>query len=233
MNFISQVLNDLISLVYPNLCYTCDGYLSREEDMICSKCLYQLPLTNYHKDENNEVAKLFWGRIHMSGATSLFFFHKGTKYQKMMHEFKYRGKKKIGYLLGKYFASQLTDTGWGKDVDAIVPVPLHPKKERKRGYNQSAQIAYGMAEILNTPVDENILIRHTFSSTQTKMNKEERWENVKSIFSCPQKQNLPYSHILIVDDIVTTGATIEACANELTKAGAEKISVATLAFSAQ
>jgi ComF family protein len=233
MNFISQALNDLISLVYPNLCYTCDGYLSKEEDIICSKCLYQLPLTNYHKDENNEVAKLFWGRIPISHATSMFFFQKGTKYQKMMHEFKYRGKKKIGYLMGKYFASQLAETEWCRDIDAIVPVPLHPKKERKRGFNQSTQIALGIAEIMDKPVEEKILIRHTYSSTQTKMSKEERWENVQSIFSCPQKSTLPYSHILIVDDIVTTGATIEACANELIKAGVEKISVATLAYSSQ
>jgi len=154
----TQYLKDFFNLFFPDLCIVCNTHLVNQEDLICTKCLYNLPKTNYHKEIDNPVSKLFWGRTKLELATAYFTFNKGSKYQSMMHKFKYHGNKEIGYVLGKSFGNQLRNSDF-KKVDIIIPVPLHKSKFRKRGYNQSEWIAKGLSEKLNKPLDVKTFIR--------------------------------------------------------------------------
>ncbi len=226
---ISYLLYDLLHLVYPKICVACGENLLSHEDHICTKCLYDLPKTNYHLSDSNPIEKLFWGRVKIFKACSFFFFNKGSKFQKLIHKLKYNSKKEIGYELGAHFGSDLSGSEGFNSVDVIIPVPLHESKEKLRGYNQSNWIAKGISASMNKPVDSNNLKRLVASDTQTKKTRFERWENVQSVFEVTNPESLENKHILLVDDVVTTGSTLEACAQELGKINNIKISIATLA----
>jgi len=228
MRIIFEPLKDFLNLIYPNLCVVCNNHLVSQEKLICTSCLYNLPKTNFHHDIENPVSQLFWGRTKIEYATSFYFYHKGSKYQKMMHKFKYHGYKEIGLILGRYFGSQLKDSVFNQ-VDLIVPVPLHKSKLKKRGYNQSEYIARGLSESLEKEVDTQTLIRTVATSSQTRKSRFDRWKNVERIFDIKEPERFRNKHILLVDDVVTTGSTLEACANTLLEATDTKISIATLA----
>lgn len=222
--------NDFINLFYPRICEGCGNYLFHNEETICTRCIFQLPKTNFHLDKNNPVAIIFWGRVKIEYATSFYTYSKGSRFQKLIHKLKYHNKKQIGFELGKHLGYCLKDSEFFKDIDLIIPVPLHPKKEKIRGYNQSAIIAKGIGNTMQKPIETNNLVRWVHSETQTRKNKLERWQNVDNIFKIIDPNNLKNKHILLVDDVVTTGSTLESCAHALLEAEGVKISIATLAY---
>lgn len=228
--FLRNVLRDFISLIYPNLCLGCGKLLVKGENLICFDCLVRMPRTNFHKVENNKVEMIFWGRVKIEKAASYFIYQKGSIWQKVLHKFKYKGFKDAGFELGKNYGYELKDADYFGNVDYIVPVPLHPKKERKRGYNQSLSIAEGLSYSLGIPVESKNLFRIKYTNTQTKKGRYERWENVNNIFDIRSKEIYENKHILLVDDVITTGSTLEACANAILECKDSKVSIATLAF---
>lgn len=225
-----NVLSDLFELIFPQLCITCENRLVSQEKWLCLDCWYDLPLTNFHLLEENKVAQLFWGRTLIVHATAFFSYRKGSRYQSLLHAIKYRGMKELGFEAGKRMGIALATDGNFKDTDVIVPVPLHPKKLKFRGYNQSEWIARGIASGLNREIMVNKLIRTSHSSTQTKKNRYERWKNVEEIFDITDPDYFSGKHILLVDDVVTTGSTLDACASQLLKIQGCSVSIATLAF---
>ncbi|PLX12159.1 MAG: amidophosphoribosyltransferase [Marinilabiliales bacterium] len=228
MRIVTQYLTDLFNLFFPNLCLVCNSHLVNQEELICTKCLYNLPKTGYHQEIDNPVSQLFWGRTKIEYATAYFTFSKGSRYQDLMHKFKYHGSKEIGYVLGKAFGNHIRESVFN-EVDVIVPVPLHKSKLKKRGYNQSEWIGMGLSEALQVPLDIISFIRLVATETQTRKSRFERWKNVENIFSITNKEALTGKHILLVDDVVTTGSTLEACANVLLDLDNTKVSIATLA----
>jgi len=230
MKKLFQTLSDFSELFYPNLCVTCGNRLISQEKHVCIDCWQDLPLTNFHLEPENKVAQLFWGRVKIQCATSFFSYKKGSKYQQLIHFVKYKGLTELGIEAGKRFASSLSESEFFKNIDVLVPVPLHPKKYKKRGFNQSELIAQGMAEVLQKPVSKDNLVREKFTSTQTRKNRYDRWQNVEGIFSLRHPKEFSGKHILLIDDVVTTGSTLEAGAHELLKLENTKVSIATLAF---
>jgi ComF family protein len=230
MNTLTQVFDDVLGLFYPQLCITCGERLISQEKYLCMKCWLDLPISRFENENENIVAQLFWGRVQVEHATSYFNYRKGSRYQKLIHFIKYKGLKELGLETGRRFGDILAEAENFNQVDTIVPVPLHPKKQKKRGFNQSEWIARGISESLNKPMLENILYRKIFTSTQTRKNRFERWQNVEGIFGVKNPEEFENQHVLIVDDVVTTGSTLEACAYELLKVSGVKVSIATLAF---
>lgn len=222
------MLFDFIALIYPENCAACGQTLLKNEKTLCTHCIIQLPKTNYWLYKDNPVSKIFWGRIPVENACSFLHFTKGGNVQHLLHQLKYKGNQMAGILAGKLFGSELLNTPFS-EIDAIVPVPLHLAKLKKRGYNQSELIAQGLSESIQKPLAKNWLIRKIASETQTKKNRFMRWENVKEIFATDNEAEFEGKHILLVDDVVTTGATIEACAQLLLKVKNVKVSIAALA----
>lgn len=233
LKLMKKYFDDFLSLFFPQHCAVCKQSLINQEKIICSSCLYKLPRTNFHKTPENSVEKSFWGRVFIEQGTSYFFFRKGSNYQKLLHKLKYQNQPQIGFELGKYFASEIVKEGFFKDIDYIVPVPLHKKKLKKRGYNQSAEIAKGMSKFLGGKLSEQLLKRSSFTDTQTKKNRFDRWENVAEVFVCKTPELIENKHILLVDDVLTTGATIEGCVQAFKKVAQVKVSIATLAFAGE
>src|SRR5690554_4941737 len=223
-------LDELLCLFFPPLCITCDSRLNSQEEHICWQCWSDLPLSHFDHVAKNKVAQLFWGRVMIERATSFYQYRKGSRYQKLIHFIKYKGLKELGLLTGKKFGTLLAESDYFKEINVIVPVPLHPKKEKKRGFNQSEWIARGISAGMHKPVSEANLFRKIFTSTQTRKNRFERWQNVDGIFGVKNPEEFENQHILLVDDVVTTGSTLEACAYELLKVPGVKVSIATLAF---
>ena len=188
-----------------------------------------MPRTNYHLDRNNEIAQLFWGRVNLQAATAYFFYYKGSKYQKIIHQCKYSGQKYIGYDLGMLFAEDLKHS-YFSGIDIVHPVPLHYKKLKQRGFNQSEYIARGISEVLNKPLITDAICREITGKSQTKKGRYERWRNVEGVFMIRHSSKLENRHILLVDDVITTGSTMEACAGEILKCVNTKVSVAALAY---
>lgn len=217
------------ALFFPNYCCACGKYISNNEGLLCIKCFCELPKTNYHTYKDNPVAKIFWGRVEIQAATSYMHFVKGSKYSRMMYLFKYEGQKQVGVQLGRFFGADLYDSWLFKDVDIIIPVPLHKRKQRKRGFNQSECIARGLSKSMHREVVCDNLVRNEFTKTQTRKSRIDRWKNVSGKFRVKSPGALKDMHILLVDDVVTTGATIEACAQELLKVQGVRVSVVTLA----
>lgn len=221
-------LESFINLIYPRICEGCGRSLYRAEDTICTHCLMKIPKTGFEGIPDNHVSKLFWGRVKIEHATSFFFYEKSTIYQRLMQNFKYKGVQKIGSILGNFFGRQLDNTDFSK-VDVIIPIPLHKVKQSQRGFNQSEVIANGIGEILKKPVHSNVVKRTKHTSTQTSKSRYDRWKNIQAVFQCKKPEILENKHILLVDDIITTGATIESLTEELLKIKGVKVSVATLA----
>lgn len=229
MSYLYDLWDDIISLLFPRLCYACGNHLLRNEKLICTECYVLIPRTNYHLQEDNPVARLFWGRCKIEKASAFSFYNKDSRIRKLIHNLKYKGVRDIGHELGMIYGSTLLGTDFIGDVDLIIPVPLHPAKERKRGFNQSELIAGGLSEATGIPVGLNILRRVSITETQTKKSRFERWKNVEGIFHVDANEKITGRHILLVDDVITTGSTLEACAGELLKHEGVKVSAAALA----
>lgn len=225
----TALLQNFVSLLFPVVCAGCGTLLYRDEKTVCMSCRYLLPYTAYEKVPDNPVARIFWGRIRLEGVMACFFFSKQGKVQNLVHELKYKRNREAGHFLGLETGKALLQSDWHHDLDYIVPVPLHPKRERKRGYNQSEILAKGIQEATRLPVISNKLVRATASETQTKKSRTDRWENVKSIFALRDKEQFAGKHVLLVDDVITTGSTLEACALCLQQAEDIRISIAATA----
>jgi ComF family protein len=202
----------------------------RNESLICTACFVLIPRTNYHLAEDNPVAQLFWGRCLIEKAAAFSYYNKGSRIRKLIHNMKYKGIREIGYELGRIYGLSLEASGFTNDIDMIIPVPLHPNKKRVRGFNQSETISMGIADVTHLPVDIKSLARILVSATQTKRSRYERWTNVEGIFKVIDSETIIGKHVLIVDDVITTGSTIESCTNELLKVEGVKVSVVALAF---
>jgi ComF family protein len=223
-------LDDFISLVYPRLCLACENSLYKYEACICSDCRYHLPKTNFHLESDNPVSQLFWGKAPIHSATAYYHFSKGGKVQHLIHQLKYKGKKEVGITIGNFIGKDLAEAPLFETVDYIVPVPLHKKRLKTRGYNQSEMIGLGIAENMKAELDTEVLYRTFASETQTKKSRYRRWENVKEIFAVRNTEKFENKHILLIDDVITTGATIEACVNMLIDIKGIKVSIACLAY---
>jgi ComF family protein len=222
-------LADFVSLLFPELCQACGESLVTGEELLCINCRYNLPFTDFHLKPDNMVAQQFWGKINLEAAYAMCYFAKGGKMQHLMHQFKYKGIQKIGNLLGNIAGEQLVKSSVFGSVDIIIPVPLHKSRLRKRGYNQSTCFAAGLSEKLNIPVDESNLVRVRATETQTHRSRFSRFENMQEVFALANPAALLNKHVLLVDDVVTTGSTLEACGVELLKVEGLKLSIATIA----
>ncbi len=227
----TRLWNNLLNLFFPNLCKICGSPLVEGEEQICLRCLCDLPHTYYHRKANNPAEQLFFGKNRIEHASAFLRYEKGGKTQKLVHSLKYYDNKEVGYLLGRQAARELlADRSPLIEVDLLIPVPLHPRKERKRGYNQSEWIARGLSSVLHIPIDKGSLARVSFTNTQTRKGVFERWTNVCSIFQVSQPDKLRDKHVLLVDDVITTGATLSACAEALSTVPGIRISVFALSI---
>jgi len=224
------MLTDFIALIYPRNCIACGNSLYQHEEQVCNYCYLNLPKSNFHKQDKNSVATLFYGRVPLIFASSFYLFHKKGSVQKILHAIKYKGNKELAQLIGEWYAQDLKENSLLQNASAIIPVPLHPKKLKQRGYNQSEEFAIGIAKGLGILVDTTTLQRAQFTSTQTKKSKYERWENVEDVFELHQPENLINKHVIVVDDVITTGATIEACCQTLLQVEGIKLSVLSIAY---
>lgn len=225
-----NLFDDFISLFFPKTCYACGNNLFTNEHILCTSCLVKLPRTNFHRDNDNPMCRVFWGRVRIESATSLYYFRKGGKVQHLIHQFKYKGHKEIGIYLGEILGADLAGSDLFKTIDRIVPIPLHEKKLRKRGFNQSEVFARGLSTAMHKDLDTHSVVRTIATSTQTKKSRYKRWENVSEIFLLRHPETLYGKHILLVDDVVTTGATMEACIQTILQAPGSRVSVASIAF---
>ncbi|MES2558511.1 MAG: phosphoribosyltransferase family protein [Bacteroidota bacterium] len=224
------MLRELIHLFYPRLCIACNGNLLRNETFLCTGCLFHLPQTHFHTLEESPLAKVFWGRISVQQALAFLYFKKGNAVQHILHEIKYKDNKELAIFMGSYYGSLLKKEGMS--WDAVAAIPLHKSKLRKRGYNQSGLIAQGLATSLGIQDLSGSLQRTKATETQTKKHRFERWENVEEVFIIEQPQSFEGKHILLVDDVITTGATLEACGKIILETPGTTLSVASIAFAA-
>lgn len=226
------LMDDLIGLFFPRICNACEVVLLKNEETICTRCLYSLPRTNFHLHRENPVTELFWGRVPVQSATAYLYFAKAGRVQHMIHQFKYKRKLEVGRMLGKMYGNDLLKSVYFADVDAIIPVPLHWSKQKKRGFNQSKVFGLEMAAAMNVPLISDVLVREKATETQTRKSRFERWQNVSYVFKLINAEKIAGKHILLVDDVVTTGATIEASASVLLEVPGTRVSLAFLAIAA-
>lgn len=221
--------SNILNLFYPRLCLICEKPLVDEEQELCLHCLCELPRLNYRQQPDSPLLKLYAGIPQMQNATGFLQYEKSGYVQSLVHSFKYHNNKKLAKYLGRIASLDLQTTDFFNRTDLLIPVPLHPKRERMRGYNQSAWIAQGIASVYNKPIISNVLFRKTKSTTQTNKSRYERHMNVEKIFSLHNDiEALEHKHILLIDDVITTGATSLACIEALTVVPNIKISVFAL-----
>lgn len=225
----NRFFDNLLSLFYPRLCVACGNALQQNENLICLRCMLHLPETHYHENPENPLKNIFAGRVKVDQVASLMFFKKSDRVQQILHHLKYKGCKEVGALLGEYYGKQLIQVPAFQSIDFIAPVPLHPKKQQKRGYNQSEWIAKGLSAGMGIPYRTDVLARTEFTETQTKKTRFNRWENVKEVFKVENKDAAKGKHILVCDDVLTTGATLEAIIRKLLEVEGVTVSVVTLA----
>ena len=223
-------IKDVLLLFFPKQCVLCENSLLNNEKTLCIHCLHDLPFANYSKEKNNPVEKTFFGRIPVEAATALFLFKKENKGQKLIHQLKYKQQKKIGEILGELLGNELKNNRRFATIDFIIAVPLHPKKLKKRGYNQLSLFGKKLSEHMEVPMVETILQKREIGATQTKKIRLDRWENAKASFYISDLETLKDKHVLLIDDVITTGATLEACCKTLLQTKNLKISIATIAF---
>jgi len=230
MKWLRDLLDDFLCLLFPRICYGCGNHLIRDEYLICTECYVVIPRTNFHTIKDNPVEQVFYGRCRIESAAAFSYFNKGSRIRKLIHSLKYGGVKEVGRELGKIYGRSLKSSGFLDGIDFIVPVPLHKSKKRARGFNQSETIAAGISEVTDLPLIVNAVARRIATSTQTKRSRIGRWDNVEGIFILKNPDLLTGKHILLVDDVITTGATMESCVNEILKAEGAKVSIVALAY---
>lgn len=230
MRKLLQPFEDLLYLFFPHLCLACSHNAPPYGEDICTPCRATLPETNFHLSKENPFTDRFWGRVKIESGAALYLFAKSNRVQQLLHNLKYNGKKEIGITLGLRYGYMLKKAPHFASVDLIVPVPLHPKKERMRGYNQSEMFAIGLSESMKIPYHKDALKRVQHGDSQTKKSRMARLGNVETVFEIKKGKGLEGKHILLVDDVLTTGSTLEACANKLLELPGAKVSMATIAI---
>lgn len=224
------MINDFFNLIFPKVCNACNQPLLKFEEVLCTACIYHLPKTNFHNERNNLIEQLFWGRVQLEKASAYYYFEKESKVQTLIHNLKYKGKTEIGVEIGKLYGSELKAIPSFQHLDYIIPVPLNKKRQSQRGYNQSDYFAQGLSTALNVVIENEAIKRTDSNTSQTSKSRFARWENVSDNFELSNKNQFQGKNILLVDDVITTGATIEACASPLVFNKC-KVSVAAIAFS--
>ena len=233
MRAIGNSLEALSHLFFPHICYGCGSDLLSQEMILCLRCRNGLPDTDFAKFENNPIEKIFWGRLQVSAAFSQYYFTKDSLIQTLIHQLKYKGKKEVGTDLGKMMGHSLLQSSRFSNIDAVIPLPLFPDKEKKRGYNQATMLCEGISEKTKVPILYDAIKRVRFTETQTRKSRMERWQNVEGVFEVSDHQKLTGKNILLVDDVITTGATLEACGNIISAIPGVSVFVATLAYAVQ
>ena len=223
-------MKSLLKLFYPDQCSACSQLLSQGENLICTQCRHALPVTHLHTTTHNPIKKLLRGRTSLELATALFYFDKKSRVQQLIHNLKYRGQEHLSSYLGNWLGTELTEIEAYRDIDCVVPVPLHRKRLKERGYNQVAGFGKAIAKILDKPYSDAVLFRKKATRTQVFLNRGLRSTEVIDSFDIQETQSLAGKHILLVDDLVTTGGTIEGCAIALQKIPGIKLSVAVIAI---
>ncbi len=226
-----MVFSNLLSVIFPDYCVNCGCVLGNNEAFICCFCRTNLPETQLHLQKENRIIKQLYGQCDLFCATSLFYFHKNSAVQHLIHELKYKGKEEIGAWLGRWLGEKIKSIKEFQQADAVIPVPLHKKKLKKRGYNQVALFGKELAQILQIDYIDDVLIKTKINTTQTKKDIWKRFKDSKDIFSLQNKEKIRGRNILLVDDLITTGSTIESCYNQLIKAGNVRMGVASMAYS--
>ena len=224
------MIKNLVNLFFPKVCYACHNQLSDNEESICLDCRHDLPVTNFHFDNNESVNKVLYGRAKIENGTALFRFEKKGNVQRLIHNLKYKGHEHIGFVLGNWLGGELKSIKAYQNIDAVIPVPLHKNKLKKRGYNQVTKFGQQIAEALNAKYLDNVLIKISNSKSQTNKRRFARWNSGDELFALKNISEIENKHILVVDDIITTGATLEACISVLNATEHIKISVATMAI---
>ena len=230
---VAATARSLLHLFFPHCCAGCGSDVLSNEQLLCLSCTSRLPLTNFHRYADNPVAHIFRGRLPLINATSYLYFTKDSLLQHLMHQFKYKNRKEIGHWFGRRMGEALLESTCFTLPDALVPIPLFAARQRKRGYNQAAILCEGMAEMMGIPVWTEIVTRTTLTETQTRKNRIERWQNMEGRFSLQQAAAIRDKHLLLVDDVITTGATLEACGQAMLVAGNVKLSIATMGFTSR
>jgi len=229
MTRLNTIVDDFLSLFFPQFCMGCLRPLVKGEDILCTQCITELPKTHYHKHRENPVLQRLAGRLPIRHGMAFLKFRKGGSVQHLLHQLKYNNRPEIGERLGRAYGRELALEDYASEIDLIVPVPLHRSRLRHRGYNQSAHFAKGLSEALNVSWNESIAIRTQATATQTRKTRADRWENVQKVFSVDSTRGIVDRRILLVDDVITTGATLEACGQELLNCGCASISIACIA----
>lgn len=227
-----EIKESFLHFLFPHVCAGCGSDLLSNESNLCMHCIAALPHTDFEIHPDNPVEKKFWGRLALENATSQYYFTKESLIQNLVHQVKYRRNRELGLQLGRLMGNSIKRSG-RFDADALIPLPLFPTKEKRRGYNQSMLLCKGMAEVMNLPVLNDVIIRPQFTETQTKKGRIERWKNMEGKFVLVRPETIKNKHILLVDDVITTGATLESCGSELLKAENTRLSVATLCYASR
>lgn len=227
---LQNAFQSLTNLFFPRLCTGCGNDLYGAEEVLCVRCVDELPVTNFHLHANNPVERIFWGRLPLVTASSYLYFTKDSLLQHLLHAFKYNGNKDIGLYFGRCMGKSFLRSNRYSLIDGLIPLPLHPRKENKRGYNQAAILCQGIADVMQIPILKNAIVRTTATETQTHKSRIGRWQNMEGKFSLNEQHTLTNKHVLLVDDVVTTGATLESCGLRLLEIDGLRLSIATLAY---
>lgn len=220
----------LLNLFFPKACAGCNNLLIANENTICTLCRHKIAITNHHLNPENEAFKKFYGKIPVEYVSAQFYFQKKGIVQEIIHKLKYKGQEEIGTVLGNWYADDLKEVTILKTADFIIPVPLHKKKFRERGYNQVTTFGRALSKEMNIKYADSILVRKVYSTTQSKKNLLGRSEGIETIFDICSTEKEHNKHFLLIDDVITTGATLEACSRALLKIPGAKISIVCIAM---
>lgn len=224
------MLRAFLHLVFPHNCCCCGLDLPDDNEGICSGCMYLLPQTGYHLQAGNPVEQIFWGRVPLQHAAATCFFTKRSRVQQLLHAIKYHHRSDAGWQLGQWMGHQLLSAPWISEMDGILPMPLHERRQRERGYNQAALLSSGMSQVLGIPTYPDAIARKAETASQTRQQRSERWENMQQVFEVRDAAVLEGKHLLLVDDVVTTGATLEAMCLQLLQVSQVRLSVYCFAY---
>ena len=227
-----EIKESFLHFLFPHICSGCGSDLLSNESNLCMRCIDAMPETNFEIHSNNPVEKKFWGRLPLKNATAQYYFTKESLIQNLMHQVKYKRNKELGLQLGRLMGNSIVRSN-RFNVDAVIPLPLFPAKEKRRGYNQSLLLCEGMATIMKIPVLNDVIVRPQFTETQTKKGRVERWVNMEGKFVLVKPEAIRNKHVLLIDDVITTGATLESCGTELLKAGNIHLSIATFCYASR
>ena len=230
MHLLRNYCTDLLHLCFPHNCEGCGSDIVKDDQFLCARCVHRMPSTRFFSTPGNAVEKLFYGRLPLSNASAAFYFTKSSLLQHLVTQLKYKNNKEAGYFLGRMMGLVLRASTRFNEVDMLVPLPLHPEKEHSRGYNQAMLICEGISEIWKRPIEKQAVARTQFTETQTQQNRLSRWQNMEGVFALKEAERIRGRHILLVDDVITTGATLEACGAAILRAGNCSLSIAAAAY---